>query len=101
MGALVGSQQVHLAATVEGVNPTSGAFPACGAITPLNPFPPSPSPAYTLIAANVVGGPYAYSSLNYPQANCALEVEYFVGPTRQTSKILLIETYATVIAGWS
>ena len=101
MGALVGSQQVHLAATVEGRHPTSGAFPACGAITPLDPFPTSPSPAYTLIAANVVGGPYAYSSLNYPKANCAIEVQYFVGPTRQTSTILVQETYATVIAGWS
>lgn len=101
MSALVGSQQVHLAATVEGRNPTSGAFPACGAITPLTPFPDSPSPVYTLIAANVVGGPYPYSSINYPKANSAVEVQYFVGPTRQTSQILLIESYATVIAGWS
>lgn len=101
MSALVGSQQVHLAATVEGTNPTSGAFPACGAITPLNLFPASPSPVYTLIAANVVGGPYPFSSVNYPQANCAVEVQYFVGPTRQTSKILIQESYATVIAGWS
>lgn len=101
MAALAGSQQVHLAATVEGTQPTSGAFPACGAITPLTPFPQSPSPVYTLIGANIVGGPYPYSSINYPQANCAVEVEYFVGATRQTSTILIQESYATVIAGWS
>lgn len=100
MAALTGSQQVHLASTVEGKNPTSGAFPACGAITPLDPFPASPSPVYTLIAANMVGGPYPYSSVNYPKANCAVEVEYNVGATVQSSLILLIETYATVIAGW-
>lgn len=101
MAALTGSQQVHLAATVEGLNPTSGVFPACGSITPLSPFPPSPSPVYTLIAKNVIGGPYPYSSINYPAANCSVEVEYHVGATRQTSTILLVESYATVVAGWS
>lgn len=101
MAALSGSQQVHLAATVDGEKPYGGSpFPPCGAITPLNPFPQSPSPVYTLLGQNIIGGPYPYSSLNYPKANCAVDVAYQVGATTQQSTILLIETYATVIAGW-
>jgi hypothetical protein len=98
--ALAGSQQVHLAATVDGTKPYGGSpFPPCGAITPLDPFPQSPSPVYTLLTQNIIGGPYPYSSLNYPKANCAVDVQYFVGSTRQQSTILLIESYTTVSGG--
>ena len=101
MAALTGSQQVHLAATVDGGKPGSQSpFPPCGAITAAEPFPSSPSPVYTLLAQNIIGGPYPYTPGSYLKAGCAVDVEYFTGSMRQQSTIYLIESYATVIAGW-
>ena len=102
MAALTGSQQVHLAATVFGVNNcfSQSPFPPCGAITAADPFPQSPSPVYTLLAQNIVGGPYPYTPGTYLKAGTAVDVKYQVGQTTQQSTIYLIESYATVIAGW-
>lgn len=99
--ALAGTQQVHLAATVDGGNPTTttGPFPACDVINAANPFPASPSPVYTLLTQNIVGGPYPFTpNASYPHANCAIDVAYQVGQTRQQSTILVVEAYSTVIA---
>ncbi len=103
MAALAGSQQVHLAATVFGEKIASlsqSPFPPCGAITAANPFPQSPSPVYTLLAQNIVGGPYPYTPGTYLKAGCAIDVAYQVGQTKQQSTIYVTESYATIIAGW-
>lgn len=97
--ALAGSQQVHLAATVDGENPASQSpFPPTSIINANNPFPVSPSPVYTLLTQNIIGGPYPYSSTNVPKGNCAIDVQYMTGSVRQQSTIIVQEAYATVIA---
>lgn len=104
MANLVGSQTVHLAATVNGVQGATvgaGPFPLCGAITAGDPFPQSPTPAFLLIAANIVGGPYLYTPGAYVKGQTAIDVQYFTGAMRQTSTIIVTESVATVNAGWS
>lgn len=97
--ALAGSQQVHLAATVDGENPASQSpFPPCSIINSSNPFPISPSPVYTLLTQNIIGGPYPYSSAGVPKGLCAIDVQYMTGSVRQQSTIIVQEAYATVIA---
>ncbi len=98
--ALAGTQQVHLAATPYGTLPGVGGspFPPCGAITAATPFPQSPSPVYTLLTQNIVGGPYPYTPGTYLKALTAIDVAYQVGQTRQQSTIYVTEAYATVIA---
>ncbi len=95
--ALNGAQQVHLAATPDGTRPLSQSpFPPCGAITAADPFPQSPSPVYTLLTQNIVGGPYPYTPGTYKAANCAIDVQYQVGQTRQQATIYVTETYTVV-----
>jgi hypothetical protein len=97
--ALEGTQQVHLAATVDGLNPDSSSpFPPCGVITAATPFPQSATPVYTLLTQNIVGGPYPYTPGSYTKALTAIDVAYQVGSTRQQSTIYVTEAYATVIA---
>lgn len=96
--ALAGAQQVHLAATVDGLRPGSQSpFPPCGAITKADPYPQSPSPVYTLLTQNIIGGPYPYTPGSYTAAGCAVDVQYWTGAQVQQSTIYLIESYATVI----
>lgn len=98
--ALAGYQTVHLAATVEGTRPSSNSpFPPCGAITAGDPFPQSPTPAFTLLTANIVGGPNLYTPGAYLKGQTSVEVQYFVGSTRQTSTIIVTESVSTVQAG--
>ncbi len=100
--ALAGYQTVHLAATVNGVQGATigaGPFPPCGAITAADPFPQSPTPAYVLLTANIVGGPYLYTPGAYTKGNCAIDVQYFTGAMRQVSTIIVTESVATVSAG--
>lgn len=100
--ALVGTQQVHLAATVDGGKPAFSAspFPTCDVINAANPFPQSPSPVWTLLTQNIVGGPYPYTpTVNYPHANCAIDVAYNTGAFQQQSTIYVVESYSTVVAG--
>lgn len=98
--ALTGTQQVHLAATVDGGKPSSSntPFPPCGAITAADPFPQSPTPVWTLLTQNIVGGPYPYTPGTYLKALTAIDVAYQVGQTRQQSTIYVTEAYTTVIS---
>lgn len=99
--ALTGVQQVNLAATVDGERPPAQSpFPPCSIINNANPFPPSPSPVYTLLTQNIIGGPYPYtpsaSNNNVKYGQAAIDVFYRVGSTEMTSTIIVTQSYATV-----
>lgn len=100
--ALAGQQTVNLVATVDGRVPTTQSpFPSCTPINAANPFPQSPTPAFVLLTQNVQSisvFSQTPANPNYPGANCAIDVSYYVGSVKQISTILVTQSLTTVAA---
>lgn len=96
--ALAGWQLVNLVATVDG-EAGSDEFPPCGVINAATPFPPSPTPGYTLVTSQVMSV-YPFSdATNYPKANAAVNMWYWKGATKQQARILVTQNQTTVNSG--
>lgn len=95
--ALAGQQVVNLVATVDGLNPTSQSpFPPCGTINAANRFPQSPTPAFTLLTAQVQSISANTDTINYPGAGAQINVDYWTGSVKQTSTIFVTQSVTTV-----
>ncbi len=93
---MANSQLINLAATPEGLQPTSDSpFPPVGIITPGNLYPASPSPGFYL-QSGTVKGVYPVVDTLYPAANSAIFVQYWAGNMIRTEKILATQTAAAI-----
>lgn len=98
--ALAGSQVINLVSTPDSNNPLSQSpFPPCTPINAANPFPQSPTPAFTLLTSNVQSVKAISDPINYPGANSSIDVEYWTGSVKQTYTILATQSVSTINSG--